>query len=200
MIPYVQQVSTAGNGSTRVGNKISNCTLRSDFQFWINPGRTGASTVDYTVKVFILKGKSIKSNSLLTQLPVPSLLDNGDSTSIDWTSTTAVADKALTDYPVNKEVFTVCKVKTFRLFVNQGSQSGDVNAAVAPNSISHESMNFSYTHKHKGNLIYADNNVIGGGSGQSEPNSQFNPYMLSMTQPETVAQQCLYDFNKAALI
>jgi hypothetical protein len=43
-------------------------------------------------------------------------------------------------------------------------------------------------------------NVMGGSGNQSEPNSQYNPSMLNLTQPETVAQQCLYDFNKAALL
>lgn len=162
LIPYLLQAGGAVNGATRIGNKVSNVTLKADFQFWINPARTQASTVDYTLKLFILKAKSIKSNALIQSLPVGALLDNGDATSIDWTSFSGAADKALATYPVNKEVFTVCSVKSFRLFVNQGVQSGDVTAGTAPNSTNHESVNFSYTHKHKGNLVYLDNNLIAG--------------------------------------
>lgn len=44
------------------------------------------------------------------------------------------------------------------------------------------------------------NNVIGNTGNSSEPNTQYNPAMLNMSQPETLAQQCLYDSNKAALL
>ena len=159
LIPFVNQSTVAANGATRVGNKITNVTLRSDFQFWINPLRAGTSTIDYTVKVFIVQAKRIKSNAGIFSLPAGALLDNGDATSIDWNPIGGAADKALATYPLNKEVFTSKMVKSFRLFVNQGQQTADITATVAPNSSSQAQMNFSYTHKHKGALTYVDNNL-----------------------------------------
>lgn len=159
LIPFVNQSTVAANGATRVGNKITNVTLRSDFQFWINPIRAGASTIDYTVKVFIVQAKRINSNAGIFSLPAGALLDNGDATSIDWNPIGGAADKALATYPLNKEVFTSKCVKSFRLFMNQGQQTADITAGVAPNSTSQSQMNFSYTHRHKGSLSYVDTNL-----------------------------------------
>lgn len=45
------------------------------------------------------------------------------------------------------------------------------------------------------------NNVIGSTGNSSEPNTQYNPAMIQqLNQTETLVQQCLYDFNKAALL
>lgn len=159
LIPNLVQSTVAANASTRIGNKISNVTIRNDFQFWVNPNRAGVSTIDYMCRVYIMKAKRIKSNAQVQTLPASALLDNGDSTSIDWTTTSAVNDKANALYPVNKEVFTCLKMKTFRLACNQGQQSGDVNPAVAPLMPAHQQFNFSYTHKHKSNLLYVDTNI-----------------------------------------
>lgn len=159
LIPRLAQSSVAANQSTRVGNKVSNVTLRADFQFWINSSRPAAATADYMVRVFILKAKRIKSNFQIVTLPTSALLDNGDSTSIDWTPSTALADKALAMYPINKEVFTVCKTKTFRLCVNQGGQTGDPTVGNSPLTDRNQHHEFSYTCKHKSNLVYVDNNI-----------------------------------------
>lgn len=159
LIPRLAQSSVAANQSTRVGNKVSNVTVRADFQFWINPTRPAAASADYMVRVFIVKAKRIKSNAQIITLPAAALLDGGDSTSFDWTPSSSVADKALAMYPINKEMFTVCKTKTFRLCVNQGGQTGDPTVGNAPLLDRHQHHEFSYTHKHKSNLIYVDNNI-----------------------------------------
>jgi hypothetical protein len=44
------------------------------------------------------------------------------------------------------------------------------------------------------------NNIMGGFGGSNDPNSQFNPQMLSMTTPDNFAQHVLMDIKKAELI
>lgn len=158
LIPFLTQGT---NGAQRLGNKISNVTLKCNFMFWLNPNLSGNPSLDMTVRLYICKAKPIKSQSQLTNLPVGAFLDNGDATSIDWTATTPVQDMLLSTYPVNKEVFTVLKVKSFRLARNQDSPTGAVGLGAAPNLPANQHHNFSYTHKHKGTVVYPDNNVSG---------------------------------------
>lgn len=152
-------------GNQRVGNRISNATIKSTWQFYLNPLITNYPTVDATVKVFIVRAKSIKAFSGITTIPVGSLLDAGNATSIDWASTGANADKMLDMYPVNKQQFTVLKVHKFRLCKNgdipTGAASpGNLNSA-SPNLVSHQQKDFSHSINHKGALIYPDSNLVG---------------------------------------
>lgn len=161
LIPLVTEGLT---GCERIGNKISNVTLRSDWQFFINPNIAQYPSIDATVKVFILRAKQAKSSSALNTVPVGSLLDAGDATSIDWTAT-AVANDAtiLATYPVNKEVFTVLKTHQFRLCKNPDSPTGGTGAvsSSSPNLTAHQTKQFSHTYRHPGTVIYPDNNLIG---------------------------------------
>lgn len=152
------------SGSERVGNKISDASIRSDWQFYINPGIANYPTVDATVKVFILRSKTAKSFGALQSVPPGSLLDNGDATSIDWTSTNAIDDKALAMYPVNKEQFTVLKIHQFRLAKNADSPTGAGTGAAttpSPNMTSHQTKDFSHAFKHTGQIVYPDGNLTG---------------------------------------
>lgn len=164
LIPTLVQ-GTGGN--QRIGNKINNVTFKTTFQFWLNPGIQPSAGLypafDYTVKLFILKAKPIKGQQQLINLPVSSLLDNGDATSIDWTATAPVNDMALTQWPVNKEIYTVLKIFEFRLAKNADAATGATGVGAAPNLPAHQTFNCSYTHKHTGNVIYPDNNVVGFG-------------------------------------
>lgn len=153
----IPSLSQGVQGNQRVGNKISDATIRADFQFWLDPLRPLATTIDYTVKVFIVKPKRLKSNSGLTTLPAGAMLDVGDGTCIDWTPASPVDAKAFALYPVNKELFTVCKIKQFRLMCNQGQQTADPTATSSPNTDKHQQVDFSYTYKHKSGLTYLDN-------------------------------------------
>ena len=153
----IPPVSQGIDGHQRIGNKISDATIRADFQFWLDPLRPLATTIDYTVKVFILKPKRLKSNFNLTNLPAGGLLDVGNATSTDWTPAGPVDAKGFALYPVNKELFTVCKIKQFRLMCNQGQQTADPTATSSPNTDRHQQYDFSYTHKHKSGLSYLDN-------------------------------------------
>lgn len=180
LIPPVTQ---GIDGHQRIGNKISDATVRADFQFWLDPLRPLATTIDYTVKVFILKPKRLKSNFNLTSLPSGGLLDVGNATTTDWTPATALESKGFAMYPVNKELFTVCKIKQFRLICNQGQQTADPTATSSPNTDRHQQVDFSYTHKHKGGLTYLDN-------------------AFGTTLPENMGLMCfavVYDSNSYAL-
>jgi hypothetical protein len=45
------------------------------------------------------------------------------------------------------------------------------------------------------------NNILGGNSSdRSDPNTQFNPYMLSMNNPDNLAKEVLYEIKKAELL
>jgi len=45
------------------------------------------------------------------------------------------------------------------------------------------------------------NNILGGSSSdRSDPNTQFNPYMLSMNNPDNLAKEVLYEIKKAELL
>lgn len=148
-------------GNQRVGNRITNVYLKSTWQFYINPAISNYPTVDATVKVFIVRAKTAKSFAAVQSIPIGSLLDNGDGTSIDWTSTGANNDKMLDMYPVNKEQFTVLKIHSFRLTKNGDSPTGGTAAGAAPNMTSHQTKNFTHTMSHPGTVIYPDNNLAG---------------------------------------
>lgn len=145
----------------RVGNKISNVRITSTWQFYINPAISNYPTIDATVKVFILKSKSIKSNQQLGNIPAGSLLDLGNGSSGDWSPVSTVSAKENAMYPVNKEQFTVLKIHQFRLCKNGDSPTGGTAAGAAPNMTSHQTKDFTHTYIHKGNVIYPDNNLTG---------------------------------------
>ena len=45
------------------------------------------------------------------------------------------------------------------------------------------------------------NNILGGSSSdRNDPNTQFNPYMLSMNNPDNLAKEVLYEIKKAELL
>jgi len=138
----------------RLGNKVHDVTLKTDFQFWLNPAISGYPTQDITVRVYIVKPKPIKSNTNWASLPVANFYDAGDGTRVDLPGTLPVADKALLMYPVNREQFTVLKTYVFRLAKNQDSPSNGAGAACAPNLPAHQTKNFSHTYRHKSSLIY----------------------------------------------
>lgn len=151
-------------GAERIGNRISNVSLRSDWFFYINPNIAQYPSVDATVKVFILRAKSCKSTGALQTVPVGSLLDAGDGTSIDWTATATANDSTLlSQYPVNKEVFSVLKIHKFRLCKNPDSPTGGTGAvsSSSPNLTAHQTKEFSHSLKHHGTVTYPDNNLMG---------------------------------------
>lgn len=157
MIPRLTQ---GVGGHQRTGNRVSNVTLKTDFQFWLNPSLSNYPTLDYTVKVFCMRAKPIKSNTQVVNLPPGSLLDDGQGGSIDWVAAGApITDKSLAMYPVNKEIFTPVKVVTFRLAKNADSPTGGTLAGCAPNLVAHQTHNFSCTLKHKGSVVYPDSSI-----------------------------------------
>lgn len=154
-------------GNDRVGNKISNVTLKSSWQFWINPDISGNPTVDATVKVFILKSRTAKTFEALEAVPAGSLLDTGLGQCIDWQPGTAIDAKYLDTHPVNKEQFTVLKIHKFRICKNQESPTAGIGSAAAPNMTSHQTKDFTHTLKHKGSVVYPDFNL----GGSLQPNN-----------------------------
>jgi len=149
------------NASERIGNKISNVTLKSSWQFYINPALANFPTVDATVKVFILKAKSAKTFEALETVPPDSLLDTGLGTSIDWTPANAIDAKYLDTFPVNKEQFKVLKIHKFRICKNQESPTGGVGSSAAPNLTAHQTKDFTHSFTHKGSVVYPDFNLAG---------------------------------------
>ena len=157
MPPLIEGTS----GATRDGNRIGDVTLKSTWQFYINPALPLFQTVDATVKVFILKSKSIKALSALQRISAGALLDNGDATSIDWLPATPTEAKSYDMYPVNKEEFTVLKIHKFRICKNVDSATGGTAVGGAPNMTAHQSKDFTHTMRHKGQVIYPDGNLPG---------------------------------------
>lgn len=157
----VPQLIQGVAGNQRIGNKITDVTLKSTWQFYINPQLALFQTIDATVKVFIVKSKSVKALSAIQRLSAGSLLDNGDGTSIDWLPATPLEAKSYDMYPVNKEEFTVVKTHKFRLAKNFDSPTGGTAVGSAPNMTSHQSKDFSHSLRHRGALIYPDNNLPG---------------------------------------
>lgn len=161
LIPLVTEGLT---GCERIGNKISNVTLKSDWFFYINPNIAMYPSIDATVKVFILRAKQARAGAALQTVPVGSLLDAGDGTSIDWTATATANDSTLlSQYPVNKEVFSVLKIHKFRLCKNPDSPTGGTGgvSSSSPNLTAHQTKEFSHSLKHSGALVYPDNNLTG---------------------------------------
>lgn len=148
-------------GASRVGNKITDVTLKSTWQFWINPQLANNQTLDATVKVFILKSKSAKAFPGLQSLPAGSLLDAGDATTFDWLPASPLDAKAIDMLPVNKEQFTVLKIHKFRICKNQDSPTGGIGASASPNMERHQTKDFTHTLKHKSAVVYADTNIGG---------------------------------------
>lgn len=160
LIPGLAQ-GTAGN--QRLGNKISDVTFKSSWQFWLNPQLSGAPAVDQKVKVFICRSRGIKTNALLQAIEPDTLLDNGNGTCIDWLPASTQQAKYLSTYPVNKEEFTVMKIHEFRLTKNQDFASYGTNAGSSPNLSTQQHHEFTHSWKHKGGVLYPDNNVPGSG-------------------------------------
>jgi len=167
LIPNCPQATVSGlagqvvsGGNQRQGNKVTDVTFKTDFQFYIN-NLSGFPSIDATVKLFICRARQIKSNYNLTSLSPGTLLDAGNGTSIDWS--VAAANDALLNamLPINKEAFTVLKAKTFRIVKNQEANSSGTGTTGAPNLDTPSIRTFSYTHKHKSALHYLDDNVAG---------------------------------------
>ena len=158
LMPPLLQGTT---GASRVGNKIADVTLKSTWQFYINPALPLFQSIDATVKVFILASKSVKTLAALQRVPAGSLLDNGDATSIDWLPLTTQDAKSYDMYPVNKEEFTVLKIHKFRICKNVDSPTGGSGVGSAPNMTAHQTKDFTHTLRHKGPVVYADGNLPG---------------------------------------
>jgi len=163
LLPGLQQGT---DGHQRMGNKICDVTLKSTWQFYINPNIAQYPTVDATVKVFILKSKTAKNFAALQSVPAGSLLDFGDATSRDWLPASPIEAKTLDMFPVNKEQFSVLKIHKFRICKNFDSPSGGTATGSAPNMISHQTKDFTHTLKHKSTVVYPDNNL-----GSVQPNN-----------------------------
>jgi len=152
MIPRTQQGPGAQD---RIGNRVTNVTLRTDFQFWLNPNIAGLPTADYTVIMYIIKPKLLNTNSSALVLPANNFFDNGTGARFDYISSgLPIADKSVQMFPVNKEQFTVLKKYKFRLAKNQDAQTNGIGAGCSPNLAMAQTRDFSYTYKHKGTLIY----------------------------------------------
>lgn len=68
------------------------------------------SSTDRTVHIFLLTAKSVKSLDNYTAIPITTLLDKGDGTSVSFDGTQFKGQ-----YPVNTKEFTVLKHKQIRL-------------------------------------------------------------------------------------
>jgi len=148
-------------GHQRIGNRISDVTLKSSWQFYINPNLAGNPTVDATVKVFILKSKTAKSFDALSAVQADSLLDAGNGSSIDWLPPNPTQAKYLDTFPVNKEQFKVLKIHKFRLCKNQDSPTNGTGSAATPNMTAHQSKDFVHTYTKKGVVSYPDSTLTG---------------------------------------
>ena len=149
-----------GTGSNqRIGQKISQAHGRVDFQFYFVP--TGVPPTanypsqDMWVKIFKISSKAVKSYPQLTTLSANTLLDVGDQTSCDWNVTQPT--QACAQMPISHEDFTGL-VHTMRLTKNQGLPNNDNTVTNGPNTFGHAANTYSYTWKHKGNLLYDDTN------------------------------------------
>lgn len=178
LIPASYQAVTTGGagqvvsaGNLRVGNKISDITIRNDFQFYINPALSNYPTVDATVKLFIVRAKQLKNNYNVTSLPVGGLLDSGNGASVDWPNSSPNDSKMAEMFPVNREQFTVVKTYSFRIAKNQDAQTGGVGAGCSPNMDSAHARTISHTYKHKSNFIYPDENLYTGSIYPPLPNN-----------------------------
>lgn len=119
----IPRVSQGTDDHNRIGNQISpmSCTIKFDIAcktYNDNAAR------DRTVHIFLLTAKSVKSLDNYTSIPITTLLDKGDGTSVSFDGTQPTAQ-----YPVNTKEFTVLKHKAVRMVQGYGI----ANSLTAPN-------------------------------------------------------------------
>lgn len=154
------KVSQGIGSNQRIGQKIAQAHGRVDFQFYfvptsVPPAPGNAPTQDIYVKIFKVNSKIVKSYPQMTSLSANTLLDVGNQTSCDWNVTQPT--QACAQMPLSHEDFSGL-VHTMRLTKNQGFPNNDNTGTNSPNTFGHPANRYSYSWKHKGNLLYDDTN------------------------------------------
>lgn len=157
LVQYLPPVVQGIQSNQRIGTKISNVKGRVDFQFFVI-GAPGVQfpTEDMIIRIYKLSAKAVKSYSQMAGLTAATLLDNGNQTTTDWSA----AGQAIyySQLPLSHEDFTG-SFHEIRLRKNQGQPTNDLGPGQAPNTYGYPSKKYSFTWKHKGNLLYDDTGV-----------------------------------------
>jgi len=129
VVPTLLQ-GTAQN--QRIGNSVSDCKIHCKWNIFLD--QSTAKSYDYSVKIFLLESKRIKSENVLAGGADPGpLLNAGNGTSINWLDTNPNISTFNDFLPVNTEDWTVKKIFKRRLVKNNGTQNYDANTGNVPN-------------------------------------------------------------------
>lgn len=157
LVPYIPPVVQGVASNQRIGQKISNVHGRVDFQFYLIPN-VGAKypTEDIMIKLFKLTSKAVKSYQQISAIQAGTLLDIGSQASTDWTNPAFAI--SYSQMPISREDFSG-STHTIRMRKNQGTPSGDLGSSQSPNTYGYGAKSYSFTWKHKGNLLYDDTGI-----------------------------------------
>lgn len=140
----------------RNGARISNVRGRTIYTFWIDNVTQSANCANYFIKLFFLTSKQTKSWAQSQLLTGPALLDNGDGTSTDWSTSAPGAPFLYNQLPISNENF-IGRTKTLKLIKNTGSPNAIGGNVVDPNTYGRISATYVHTWSKKERVTYENN-------------------------------------------